>query len=726
MERTPSFARRLPAWLRRALVAVVALYALYLIAGNLFLNTSWGESAINRKPDRFQMHWESGRTWWPGRVSLAGVELQGQARRIAWQARAARVEGRIALLPLVQRRLHVPHVRAHEVHGGVRRMDKELPPPPPREGGWELKFDRIASDSVRRAHFDALVLEGQGDAEVGFYKQLRGGPMELMPSKAGFRDARITREGIDIVRDGALRAEFAIARHRREEAAGVDKLLKTDARIRLDGATSGMDVRVDPQGGVAVKPVPGTGRARVDLGFARGALVPGSLVQWSMPVTGHDIAGAERNDALGIALAVDQDIVLKAVVPPRADGRLSLDADLRLRGNQVPLRDVHSLLPRASGHVVGDWRFSSLRWLSGLFPQAPWLRLDGAGDVSADVQVADGKLAAGSRIRVPGVDAVADVMGNRIRGKAHADIRLDAGAKGELVPRLEAVMDEFHVAAVKAPGEPYVQGRNLRLSLNADGELAQLRDTLKARVVFDNASVPDLRVYNPFLPRTHMRFDGGAGFLSGDLSLDAAGEVGRGTLRIAGRGTRMFLAGIQLRGDIDLGLKLRRADLKRHAFVADGSTVQLRNVSFSEPGGESRTGWWARARLDRARLDVDRPVSAGGQADVTMKDVGFLLALFSRKKEYPAWVYGLVDAGQAQVDGRVHWQNDVLVLDRMQARNDRFELLARLRMQGPQRQGDLYAKWRALSLGVELQGGQRKFHLVRARQWYDGRPDLLK
>jgi len=150
------------------------------------------------------------------------------------------------------------------------------------------------------------------------------------------------------------------------------------------------------------------------------------------PIAGSDIAGAQRNDILGIDVAVDEDIVVKATVPPQADGRLALEADLRLRGRQVPLRDVAGLLPRASGHVVGAWHFDSLRWLSDLFPQAPWLKLDGAGAVSADVQVVDGRLAAGSRIAVPGVDAVADVMGNRIRGRARADIRLDAGAQGEL------------------------------------------------------------------------------------------------------------------------------------------------------------------------------------------------------------------------------------------------------------------------------------------------------
>ena len=709
----------------RGAFALVATYALYLMAGNVFLNTSLGERTLNRKPDRFQMRWASGHTWWPGRVSLREVVLQGQSRRIAWEAQAERVEGRIALWPLLSRRLHVPELRAHEVSGGVHRVARELAPPPPREGGWELQFDRIASESIRRGYFDGLELRGAGRGEVGFYKQLRGGSMELMPSTVGFTAASVTRDGDEVLREATLDVRFAIDRHRREDAAGIDKLLKTRLDLKLAGRTAGLNVAVGPAGDVAVMLVPGEGRADIALGFERGLLTPGGRAQWTMAVAGNDIAGAARNDIVGIDVAVDEDIVIKATVPPQADGRLAVDADLRLRGRQVPLRDFTRVLPRVSGHLVGIWHFDSLRWLSGLFPQASWLKLDGAGAVSADVQVVDGKLAAGSRIDVPEVNAVAEVMGNRIRGRARADIRLDAGKDGVLVPRLQATMDRFDVAALRTPGTPYVQGRHLVLSINADGPLAQMRDALQARVVFKDARVPDLRVYNPFLPRRHMRFDGGAGVLSGDLSLDAAGEVGRGTVRIAGRGTRMHLAGMQLRGDIDLDLKLRRADLKRRLFIADGSTVQVRNVGFTEPGGESRRGWWARVRLDRARLDVDRPISAGGGADVTMKDVGFLLALFSRQKEYPAWVYRLVDAGEAQVRGRVQWRDDVLVLDRMQASNDRYDMLARLRLQGTQRQGDLYARWRALSVGVEVQGPQRRLHFVRAKAWYEGRPHYL-
>lgn len=713
-------------WLRRGLIVLAATYALYLMAGNAFLNTALGARALNAKPERFQMHWSSGRTWWPGRVSLRDVVLRGQSRRLVWETRAMRLEGRIALWPLLSRRLHVSDVRADEVHGGVRRVERDLVAPPARAGGWELQFDRIVSASVRRAYFDGLVLEGDGTVQVGFYKQLRGGPMALMPSVVRFRQARLAYAGAEVVREADAQVRFAMDRHRRDEAAGIDKLLKTELAVALKGKTSGVDITIGPDGKGALRLVPGTGMADLDVVFARGRLAPGSRVRWSMPLGGHDATGATRRDALGLALAVDRDIVVKATMPRRDDGRMSLDADLTLRGNDVPLKRFASLLPRASGHVVGDWHFSSLRWLSDMVAQAGWLSFDGAGDVHADVRVAGGRLAAGSRIAVPGVDAVAEVMGNRVRGRARAELQLDAGAQDQLIPRLQVVMEHFQVASSKAPAAVYVQGRDLRLSVNAAGDPARLRDTLEARVTFAGARVPDLRVYNAFLPSAQMRFDGGAGTLSGDLSLDAAGEVGHGTLRVAGRGARMHLAGMQLRGDIDLDLKLRRADLKQRAFVADGSTLRLGNIGFTEPGGESRRGWWARIRLDRARLDVDSPASASGGAEVTMRDVGFLLALFSRQKEYPAWVYKLVDAGQAQVRGRVHWRGDTLVLDRMRAVNDRYEVLARLRLQGAQRQGDLYARWRALSLGVEMRGAQRRFHPVGAKTWYDGRPHYLR
>lgn len=725
MNSAPLSKRRLVSRVRRLLIALVAVYVLYLIAGNLFLNTSLGPSAINRKPEKFQMQWASGSTWWPGRVSLSEVKLQGHARHTQWSIQAARANGRIGLLALFRREVHVPYVWVTDVTGAVDRVDAEQPSPVPGDGGWTLRFDRISSDSVQRGSFGKLLLEGKGSAEFGFVKQLRGGPMQVLPSTAKFTAARLTQQGQEWLREGTLDFRFAIARHTRAQAQGLQKLRLSEIELDLQGTTAALAVALDAKGQGSFKTVPGQGQAKAQLKFSRGALAPGSQLRWQMPLVSTDRKGGIHTDHVQIALQVDRDMVLTAYMPPQAGGAFGLDADLRIAGNQVPLQDFGSLLPRTSGHVAGQWRFSSLRWLGRFFTKAPWLTLDGAGDVAADVQVANGKIAAGSSFSVPQVAVVADVMSNRIEGSGRADGRFDADANGGLLPTLNIVLSRFHVAANDNLRAPYVQGSYLHLDVAAGEDLAAVRDSLRAHLTFKGARIPHLRVYNRYLPSQHLRFEGGSGVLSGDLHLDAKGDIGRGWIRVAGRKAQMRVAGMALRGDIGIDTRLRRADLVNRNFAVDGSVIALDNISFSEPGGETRSGWWARITLPRARMDWNKPLSVGGDASVKMKDVGFLLSLFSRRKEYPKWVFKLVDAGQAQVQGRVRWQRDTLVLDRIDASNDRFDLQARLRLRGHSRNGSLYAKWGMLSVGVQADGAQNQFHLLRAKQWYDAQPQLL-
>ncbi|BDU16230.1 hypothetical protein [Lysobacter auxotrophicus] len=731
-QRVPSLARR---WIRLGAIVLVGVYAFYLLAGNIFINTPIGEWTANRKPEKFQIQWSRGLTLWPGRVHVWDVRLKGHAGRATWSVEAARASGRIAILPLLRKTVRVPEVVAYEVTGAVDIGGPHKPPLPARAGGWVLQFDRIHSDSIRHGRLGDLVLDGVGRANVGFFKQLRGGALELMPSQAHFENAQL-RFGKDaLLRDGRIDADFAIARHTRDQARGIAKLLLTDATLKLDGKAPTLGVSIDPQGRIALSNVAGDGRAQIDLGFARGSLTPGSRLRWHTPVRGRDGTGKAFSDALDVALDVDRDMHLIARAPAQAEGRLSLDADVTVRGTQVPLKDARSLLPRSSGHVVGRWHFASLRWLGSFF-DAPWLSLDGAGVVDADVRVIDGRIAGGSRVGVPDVQAVAHVMGNRIAGRARADGRLDTGPDDEVLPRLELVMERFDIAADDAAARPFVQGQNLRLllesvsgverqALRQPGAMKQVGQAMRAHLTFADAKVPDLRAYNRYLPNDHLRFDGGSGTLSGDLTLDGAGAIGQGTLGIDARAARMHLAGIALRTDVDIDTKLRRADLKRHTFNIDGTRMALANVSFTEPGGESRGGWWTRIDLQRARMDWDRPVSIDGRARIAMKDVGFLLALFSRQKDYPKWMFKLVDSGPAQANGNVRLAGQTLLLDNVDASNARYDVKARLRLHGKQRAGSLYAKWGVLSCAVAVDNGQRDFHLIRAREWYDAQPAML-
>ena len=70
-----------------AAIALGLLYVAYLAAGNAFLHSRYAHELVNRKPEKFQMDWNGGHTWWPGRVVLRQARSsQGPAWGSHWSA----------------------------------------------------------------------------------------------------------------------------------------------------------------------------------------------------------------------------------------------------------------------------------------------------------------------------------------------------------------------------------------------------------------------------------------------------------------------------------------------------------------------------------------------------------------------------------------------------------------------------------------------------------------
>jgi hypothetical protein len=721
-ESTP--ARPLRRWTRRTAIGLAALYAAYLAAGNVLLNTSPGRDLANRQPEKFVASWASAWTLYPGHVRASELRIAGHTRRVVWSVQADTAHGRIALLPLLTKELRFPSITATGVTGGASLIDVVRLPPPPRPGGWTMRVARIVAHDLRYAYFNDVVLVGDGHAEAGFVKVLRGGPMEVLPSQASFQQGVAWRNGTRLAWDAAIAGSFAIARHRREEAPGIRKLEKTDLEIKVAATTGGLSLtrRVDQTATLLGTDGPGTLHAQ--LGWNRGAVQPGSSLHLAVPVQ-SDLSGHLASTAADLRLEVTRDDMhLTADLAPAQDTALHADADLHIRGTTVPLQDFASLAKRTSGHIASRWHFESLAWLSGFLPNARLMSFDGAGSVLADLKLENGQLAPGSQIEVPHVAATADVLGNRFAGDAQATIEFENTDAGTLQAHLEAVMEDFRIAPAEAPDQTYVHGNNLKVEAVSHGKAADMVDRVQARLWFSDARVPDLRAYNRYMPLNTLRFAGGEGRLSGDLRFDREGGVGVGELQVAGNNVQMTLADLSLEGDVTIDTKLRRADVKTHSFNVDGSRVALKGVQASGAGESLGTDWWGEISLDTARLDWDEPLTLDGKLRIRMKDVGLLLALYAQKKDVPGWVSKLVDAGEADAHGRLQWKKDTLLLDPFAASNDRFEVRARLRLRQKQATGDFYASWGALNVGVELLGGRKDVHLVGARKWFDGRPGL--
>ncbi|MDQ6647668.1 MAG: hypothetical protein M3Y93_10610, partial [Pseudomonadota bacterium] len=201
--------RRLSTPLRRLLWTLGGLYALYLAAGNIYLNSALATSNLNREPQTFQASWSGAWTVWPGQVVLHDLRVHGHARKLLWDARGKTVTGRLQLWPLFRRELRFEHVLATEVTVAVQRTTQDNSPPPWQPDVWHLRVDRLTTQSLRQLSFDQLVADSDhGSGTVGFTHQLRGGATRILPSHLLMSHAQLHWGQQALLHDARMETRF--------------------------------------------------------------------------------------------------------------------------------------------------------------------------------------------------------------------------------------------------------------------------------------------------------------------------------------------------------------------------------------------------------------------------------------------------------------------------------------------------------------------------------------
>ena len=132
--------------LRIAGLVLAALYLLYLIGANVFLNSAWGEAVVNRKPERYHAEWAWAVSLYPGHIHARGVVMGGHARVTRWTVASPVANGRIKVLPLLWREVAFGRIRARDVSVHVARAATDMPSTVrPGRAPWTLRFDAITT-----------------------------------------------------------------------------------------------------------------------------------------------------------------------------------------------------------------------------------------------------------------------------------------------------------------------------------------------------------------------------------------------------------------------------------------------------------------------------------------------------------------------------------------------------------------------------------------------------
>lgn len=405
---------------------------------------------------------------------------------------------------------------------------------------------------------------------------------------------------------------------------------------------------------------------------------------------------------------------------------LELHAEAEMGPVRFGETTARQALRSTSGSLTVAGQVASLRFLGRFLQRAPWLRLDGRGQLYAELRLRDGKLEPGSEWRLEKATLRAKILDDIATGNATLQGGVHSGRRGP-----EATFDARFRRFKFAPDQPgnpaaYLRGDVLRIHLvSRDVDLAERVEDLAATVAMDNGQVPDLRVYNSYLPPAGgVAIRSGSGRLSLSWKLDLATQRGTGKIGLDSPRIAVRFQDVDLAGRLRLDTSLAAADLRRRRFDLTGSELRLDDVVFREigsDGGGGAEGWWARLRLTGGSFQWQRPMTLSSEVELQMKDSGFLLSLFTRKKQKLGWFAKVLDVEDVVARGQVRLDPTGLQIDGLRAVGGPLDLRARLRLGKGNRRGDLYVSYGKLAAGVELRDGQRDMKLIRPLAWFESR-----
>jgi hypothetical protein len=621
-------------------LAAVALYPLYLVAGNWYLRSGDLERRLNRRPERLLIQVGSAWTSWPGVVHVRDFRIRNQTVTNQWWASVDRGSFTIRLFDLRDRELMIDGLSGSGVSFRLRRrvdnprwvrkprpeLQPSIPglanppvrpperiyPRPPRRPGqprrdpWRIRFSQVDLDDVREIWIDEIRFAGEARVAGGF-------------------DMQIWR------------------------------------RLQIDST--------------------------------RLQILSGSL-------------------ALG---AGPQARPILADVRGHVDGEFSPYSPAEHHGWQ----SIRFLTGRAQ--VEGS--VPSLAFLDDYLRSTRWLALEGeSGRIAADLRVRRGRLLPGSRLDARQELLAARVLDYRAYGPGRIawEVLPDGtGAKG----RLGLDFGAFQVIR-NGYREPHVRGRGLHIeALTEEPRLAGLAlfSPRRIEIGMPSAEVPHLAFYNAYLPAASgLELTGGSGRISADFKAAAPDWAGHGSLRLDARGVAARIEGRSLQGDVLLRTQLREADFQGRRFDISGTKLDVTRVRIAgAPGAQGN--WWMRAHLDRAVLEPGSPVLLRARVESTLSDPRPIFAFVAppeRRSRLLSWVDRLLDVQGIGAVADVAVGTGGVAIDHMAIAGGPALIQGTLRIGGPRRRGILYASYGRWDVGLEMDGDQRDWKILRPKKWF--------
>ncbi len=263
-------------WLRYSVVALLAAYAVYLVAIHVVLATPLLRHFANKKPEKFLLEYGSAWSIIPGRVHVRALRIRFKDSVAETYLSIDKVDTTVELLPLAKKilrfrgprlsnasvrvrpRMHPEDVRESSMQGMATIPGFDGPPlakteprePPELDKYWTIDLQNAEID-LRELWIDTYRFAGRARATGGFFLKPTQ-EFELRPSRIEVTEGVLTLANRPFGRELRGSLEARIARHDPRALDGGEMFRHMDVHAKLASV-------VDELGFVQKWLAPGTG-----------------------------------------------------------------------------------------------------------------------------------------------------------------------------------------------------------------------------------------------------------------------------------------------------------------------------------------------------------------------------------------------------------------------------------------------------------------------------------
>ena len=404
----------------------------------------------------------------------------------------------------------------------------------------------------------------------------------------------------------------------------------------------------------------------------------------------------------------------------------NLNLNLDSTFDRLTLKEIDSraALRAVSANISLAGRVPDLHFLEGYFRRAPWLKFDGAGQLEATVEVKKGVLMPGTRFAVDSEEIQAQFMDYRAHGsgKVRGMVRQ---AGGKTISTVSVALNEFGFARFE---EPYIFGNGFTVTGTAERlDLTDPFTDVNIAIDLPESNLPNFGAYNSYIPPESCIFIyQGRGRIRSHFDFDATTNSASGNIILSAEKVIVQFDEVTLVGDLKLKARLKNGDMEMRLFDMAGTTIEFNNGYVGSERIETQTGWWARFELPKGKGQFTTPAQLDAHIKMSLRDTRPLVVFLAEEKGIVSWFKNMLTVQDIEARADFRMEGKAVVVEDLEMRGERFEVLGELDMFSRQFAGIFYARLRNLSVAIELRPGQKKFKLSKSKPWYEKRLQVYK